>query len=92
MSPVEIWGWCPLCRRWFYCPTWFDRDQPSPRCQVCDGEPTAIENRAGDSTWSGQHCPTGWCAACGANWFEGDQSLAACPRCRATGPLRDLAG
>lgn len=43
---MEIWGFCPTCRRWFYCPTWFDRDQPPPRCPVCCVEPTAIENRA----------------------------------------------
>lgn len=42
---MEIWAWCAPCRRWFYCPAWFDRTQPHPCCPLCDAEPTAIENR-----------------------------------------------
>lgn len=44
---TDIWAFCGACRRWFYCPTWFDRRQPPPQCPVCTSEPTAIENRAG---------------------------------------------
>jgi hypothetical protein len=44
---AEIWGYCPDCRRWFYCDGWFRRDLPAPTCPVCGMEPTAIENRAG---------------------------------------------
>lgn len=43
---MDIWALCGTCRRWFHCPTWFDRSQPQPRCQVCGSEPIAIENRA----------------------------------------------
>lgn len=46
---MDIWALCGTCRRWFHCPTWFDRSQPQPRCQACDAEPIAIENRA--ATW-----------------------------------------
>lgn len=45
---MEIWALCETCRRWFHCPTWFDRSQPQPRCPLCNAEPTAIENRAAD--------------------------------------------
>lgn len=43
---MEIWGFCSTCRAWFPCPTWFDRSAPHPSCPTCDGEPSAIENRA----------------------------------------------
>lgn len=41
----EIWGWCAVCTRWYFCEGWFDRTAPHPRCPVCLTEPTAIENR-----------------------------------------------
>lgn len=46
---MEIWAFCEACSRWFYCPDWFDRSQPPPRCPVCQTEPTAMENRAATS-------------------------------------------
>lgn len=40
---AETWAFCSDCRRWFYCPTWFDRDAAQPVCPVCWSEPVAIE-------------------------------------------------
>jgi hypothetical protein len=45
---MDIWGHCPACDRWFYCPI-DDGDrqaEPTWLCPVCRAEPTAIENRA----------------------------------------------
>lgn len=47
---MEIWAYCDDCRRWFYCPDWFDRDQPTPVCPACCQEPVAVENRAALAT------------------------------------------
>lgn len=45
MIILEIWGYCPPCARWFYCPQWFDKMAPEPTCPACGTVPTAIENR-----------------------------------------------
>ena len=46
MTKPEIWGRCPSCARWFFCPGWFQRDREHPTCPQCGIEPTRIENRA----------------------------------------------
>ncbi len=43
---ADIWAHCDVCRRWFACPQWFDRQAPQPLCPVCMSEPSEIENRA----------------------------------------------
>lgn len=45
-STADIWGHCEWCRRWFACPTWFDKHAAQPLCPVCLSEPAAIVNRA----------------------------------------------
>lgn len=42
---ADIWGFCDICDRWFFCQDWFDKQAPQPCCPVCSAEPSAIENR-----------------------------------------------
>lgn len=68
---MDIWALCGTCRRWFHCPTWFDRSQPQPRCHACDADPIAIENRAaGRVRAEGAGRAAGPPPATGSAWAE----------------------
>lgn len=54
MTKPEIWGRCPSCARWFFCPEWFHRDSDHPTCPRCGIEPTRIENRAARTAGAGR--------------------------------------
>jgi hypothetical protein len=43
---MEIWGHCPTCDRWFYCPSEDGAGKDDWRCPVCGGEPAVTEDRA----------------------------------------------
>lgn len=38
---AELWAYCGLCARWYYCPQPEDPSAALPDCPVCQSAPTA---------------------------------------------------